>query len=151
MNHDIVSTERFVSQLRELKPAQPGLDLQMRLEAALREVKLEQSLAQKIVYHPFFQWSAAAAALLTALLVSLESVEQRPGASISQAPAEARSTPDVHQVFQLVNGKLVPSSNGATMLPTSFRGIQVFEGKAYRKFGHGQESYLELIKTAQPD
>lgn len=148
MNHDIESTERFVAQLRELKPSVPGIDFQSRLEAAIRETKLSTPIGRKIVHHPFFQWSAAAAALLTALLLSFESTEHRTGGSqLSQAPVQPAVTPEVQQMYQLVDGKLIPTVGRSAMMQTAYRGIQVIHGKAYRKFGQGQESFLELIDT----
>lgn len=148
MNPDIDSTERFVAQLRELKPAVPGMELQLRLEAALRETNLQPSASGKIIHHPFFQWSAAAAALLTALALSVESTEHRAGSGISQVPVEPSASPGIQRVFHLVDGKLVPAVSRTMMLQTSYRGIEVIEGKAYRKFGDGRESILELIQTA---
>lgn len=149
MNHEIEGMERFVAQLRELKPAMPGVDLQMRLENALRNAEIDAPVSRKIIYHPFFQWSAAAAALITALCLSIESTEHRVGPQLSQTAPESPAQPDIQRVFQVVDGKLVPSTGRSAMLQTSYRGIQVIEGKAYRRFGQGQENFLELIEVPQ--
>lgn len=151
MNHDIDSTERFVAQLRELKPAVAGSGLQLRLEAALRETQIDTPRDRKIIYHPFFQWSAAAAALVTAMVLSIESTEHRASPQLTQAAPESPAQPNIHRVFQVVDGKLVPSAGRSAMMQTSYRGIQVIEGKAYRRFGQGQQNFLELIETVPQD
>jgi len=147
MNIDFDNSEQFAAQLRELKPSQPGPELQMRLEAALREADPGEVAPTNIIQHPFFQWSAAAAALFVALLLAVDSTGPQ-SSQVAETEAERSASSEVRPVYRVVDGKLIPANGRAAMMRTSYRGIEVIEGRTYRKYGEGDESFVEPVLTS---
>jgi hypothetical protein len=136
--------EEFVRKLSRLRPVDLDPTLSHRLEMALHRADEERIASTKIIYHPFVRWTAAAAALVLAMGLAYESTLQR-GSAMPLALEESRpiTEREIRPVYQVVNGRMVQSSNQQVMERASYKGIRVIDGKAYRHYEHGNRAYWE--------
>ena len=136
--------EEFALRLSSLRPAALDATLAHRLEMALHRAEEERTLPANIIHHSFVRWTAAAAALVLAMGLAVESTVKR-GQPSAVAVQESRpmTEGDVRPVYQVIDGRMVQSSNRQVMERASYKGIRVIEGKAYRHYQHGNSAYWE--------
>jgi hypothetical protein len=136
--------EEFALRLSRLRPAALDDSLAHRLEMALHRAEEERSTPDNIIHFPFVRWTAAAAALVVAMGLAVESTVNtgRP-ATVAVQQSQPLTEGDVRPVYQMVNGRMVQSSNQQVMERASYKGIRVINGKAYRHYQHGESAYWE--------
>lgn len=136
--------DEFALRLSRLRPAALDETLAHRLEMALHRVEEERTTPDNIVQFPFVRWAAAAAALVVALSLAFEStVSSGRHQSVALQESQPAAATAVRPVYQMVNGRMVQSSNQQVMERASYKGIRVIDGKAYRHYQHGESAYWE--------
>jgi hypothetical protein len=142
--HDGPEPDEFALKLARLRPVEMDATLVHRLEMALHLAEEERQASSKIIFHPFVRWTAAAAALVLAMGLAFESTLRRPSiAPLAMEEASPATDREVRPLYQVVNGRLVRSSNQQVMERASYKGIRVIDGKAYRHYQHGDRAYWE--------
>ncbi|MEO0445286.1 MAG: hypothetical protein AAF191_04340 [Verrucomicrobiota bacterium] len=139
--------ESMEAKLNELVLTPPSQDLSLKLSAALREADEEIRTPNNIIHHPFFQWSAAAAALFVALLMAVDSTNSPSAAGLAEMESMEEAAPQT--VYEVIDGQLIPTSGRSAMMQTSFRGIEVIDGQTYRKFSDEDSSFLQPVSEEE--
>lgn len=143
MNSHFDSLDEFAAKLKTLRPSRPNAQLAHRLEMALHQADEEIAQPTNIIYHPFVQWSIAAAAMFVALIMAFQSTRVEPvqdGQQIAQAE-QAEALP----IYQLVNGRMVAVPANQTMKQAAYKGVQVIDGRAYRHFQTDRGMVYQII------
>jgi hypothetical protein len=137
--------DEFALRLSRLRPAALDDTLAHRLEMALHRAEEERTAPDNIIHFPFVRWTAAAAALVVALGLAFESTmtKGRHEAAVVVQESRPQTAGEIRPVYQMVNGRMVQSSNQQVMERASYRGIRVIDGRAYRHYQHGESAYWE--------
>ncbi|MFT5468789.1 MAG: hypothetical protein ACI8UO_003901, partial [Verrucomicrobiales bacterium] len=152
MKSNLDNLDQLADRLGDLSPSRPNAQLAHRLEMALHQADKEIAQPSNIIYHPFVQWTLAAAALFVGLLVAFQST--RFEAPTGHEVAEAES--EVLEIYKLIDGEMQSTgpSEGAmqevsAQLPGQLRyvGVEIHGGVAYRKFQSGNQVRFERIHT----
>ena len=154
MKSNFDNLDQLAERLGELSPSRPNAQLAHRLEMALHQADKEVAQPSNIIYHPFVQWTLAAAALFVALIVAFQSTrfEAPAGAEVAQAESE------VSPIYKFVNGELLKVEDSeATLMEVNaqrdlmqreskwqYQGIQIIEGQSFRRFQH--ESGIVVVQ-----
>lgn len=138
MKSNFDNLDQLAERLGELSPSRPKAQLAHRLEMALHQADKEVAQPSNIIYHPFVQWTLAAAALFVALIVAFQSTrfEAPAGGEVAQAESE------VSPIYKFVNGELrMVENTDATLLEVNvttpkwkYQGIQLIKGTPFRRY-----------------
>jgi hypothetical protein len=144
MQNETGDLDEFALRLSQLRPSALNDTLAHRLEMALHRAEEERTAPDNIIHFPFVRWGAAAAALVVATGLAFESTSKKAeSGTVAIQESRPQLESEVRPVYQMVNGRMVQSSNQQVMGRASYRGIRVIDGKAYRHYQHGESAYWE--------
>lgn len=144
--------EEFALKLSRLRPAELDSTLSHRLEMALHRAEEERNTPSNLIHYPFVRWTAAAAALVLAMGLAFEStLKQSPAPAVAVQESRPVTEREARPVYQVVNGRMIQSSNQQVMERASYKGIRVIDGKAYRHYQHGNSAYWEPALESSND
>ena len=151
-NHD--SLEDFADRLAEVRPSKANAQLAHRLEMTLHQADQDLKASKEptnVIYHPFVQWSLAAAALFVALTVAFESTRFEPASGFELAGVDE---PAALPVYKLVDGKMMPLGGGSadgSLQRISYQGLEVVNGRAYKRFQAGDATVYQVTPWNHKD
>ena len=149
MNHseptpnNVGDLDEFALRLSCLRPAALDATLAHRLEMAMHRAEEERTAPANIIHHSFVRWTAAAAALVLAMGLAFESTKNGQPSTVAVQETSPIAEREVRPVYQVIDGRMVQSSNRQVMERASYKGIRVIDGKAYRHYQHGNSAYWE--------
>jgi len=149
MNHseptpnNVGDLDEFALRLSTLRPAALDATLAHRLEMAMHRAEEERTAPANIIHHSFVRWTAAAAALVLAMGLAFESTKNGQPSTVAVQETSPIAEREVRPVYQVIDGRMVQSSNRQVMERASYKGIRVIDGKAYRHYQHGNSAYWE--------
>jgi len=146
--------DAFAQRLARLTPAAPTDALNLRLEAALRGASAEMARPRNVIRHPFAHRVAAAAAMVAALIMAVQSTRTQPDAGHRELAGNTQAI-QAEPVYEQVNDRLVPVADGSSLQRVKYRGVDVINGRAGKVYRGERGTYFQPFiqstsKSASP-